>query len=51
MPKRSQDDAYSEAEIEKRFTDALKAGLTTAPKPLKEKPKVRKKKAKRKPPR
>ncbi len=43
MPKRPQDDAYSELEAQQRFIGALKAGLTTSPKPLKDKPKVRKK--------
>ena len=43
MRKRPQDDSYSEAETQRRFLDALKAGLTTAPKPLKDKPKLRKK--------
>ena len=43
MPKRPQNDEYSQDEAQRRFMDALKAGLRTSPKPLKEKPKVRKK--------
>jgi len=43
MPKRPQSDEYSEDEAQRRFLDALKAGLKTAPTPLKDKPKVRKK--------
>jgi hypothetical protein len=41
MQKRPKDDAYSEEEAQRRFLDALKAGLKTPPKPLKEKPKRR----------
>ena len=40
MSKRPQGDLYSEAEAQRRFLDALKAGLTTPPKPLKDKPKL-----------
>ncbi len=47
MGKPPSDDAYSEAEAQRRFLGALKAGLSTLPKPLKDKPKVRK--AKKKP--
>jgi hypothetical protein len=43
MAKRPQDDSYTEAEAEQRFLEALKSGLKTEPKPLKEKPKTRKK--------
>jgi hypothetical protein len=43
MSKRRPDDSYSEAEAQRRFQEALKAGLSTPPKPLKDKPKVRKK--------
>jgi hypothetical protein len=41
MSKRPQDDAYSEAEAQRRFQEAVKAGLTTSPKPLKDKPKFK----------
>jgi hypothetical protein len=44
MGKRPSDDSYSEAE--RRFLGALKAGLSTPPKPLKDKPKIRKAKKK-----
>ena len=37
-------DQYSEKEAERRFMAALKAGLNTSPKPLKDVPKKRKKK-------
>jgi hypothetical protein len=43
MAKPPQDDSYSEAEAQRRFLDALKAGLTTPPKPPKHKPKAKKK--------
>jgi hypothetical protein len=43
MSKRPQDDSYNEAEAQRRFLGALKAGLNTPPKPLKDKPPVRKK--------
>jgi hypothetical protein len=46
MGKQPPDDPYSEAEAQRRFLGALKAGLNTSPKPLKDKPKVRKKKKK-----
>jgi hypothetical protein len=36
------DESYPEPEAERRFLGALKAGLSTPPKPLKDKPKVRK---------
>jgi hypothetical protein len=42
MNKRQPDDSYSEPEAQRRFQDALKAGLNTPPKPLKDKPKIRK---------
>ncbi|MEA2894477.1 MAG: hypothetical protein QOJ84_92 [Bradyrhizobium sp.] len=35
-------DSYPGPEAERRFFDALKAGLSTSPKPLKDKPKIRK---------
>jgi hypothetical protein len=35
MGKPPPDDAYSEAEAQRRFLGALKAGLNTPPKPLK----------------
>jgi hypothetical protein len=41
MGKRPEDNSYSEAEAQRRFLAALKAGLNTPPKPLKDKPKVR----------
>ena len=47
MGKSQPDEQYSEAEAQRRFQDALKAGLSTPAKPLKDKPKVRK--AKKKP--
>ena len=34
-------DSYSEKEAKARFETALKGGLNTSPKPLKEKPKVK----------
>jgi hypothetical protein len=43
MSKRQPVDSYSEAEAQRRFLGALKAGLSTSPKPLKDKPKIRKK--------
>lgn len=45
---KNQDETYPEAEAQSRFLNALKAGLKTPPKPLKDKPKIRKK-AKKKP--
>jgi hypothetical protein len=49
MGKPPPDDAYSEAEAQRRFLGALKAGLNTPHKPLKEKPKVKKAVKKSKP--
>jgi hypothetical protein len=47
MPKKSEDQ-YDEKEAKERFEAALKGGLSTPHKPLKEKPKVKKvKKAKK----
>lgn len=43
MGKSQPDDQYSEAEAQRRFLDALKGGLSTLAKPLKDKPKARKK--------
>lgn len=43
MSKRPQNDSYSDAEAQRRFLDVLKAGLTTSPKPLKDKPRLCKK--------
>jgi hypothetical protein len=37
-----QDNQYSDKEAQKRFEAALRAGLNTPHKPLKDKPKVRK---------
>jgi hypothetical protein len=37
------DETYPEPEAQSRFLEALKAGLKTPPKPLKDKPKIRKK--------
>jgi hypothetical protein len=48
MGKPQPDEQYSEAEAQLRFLDALKGGLATPPKHLKDKPKARKK-AKKKP--
>jgi hypothetical protein len=42
------DEEFSEKEAKERFEAALRAGLKTAPKPLKDKPKVKKKMAKSK---
>jgi hypothetical protein len=39
---RSSDDDFDEKEAQERFEAALRSGLKTAPKPLKEKPKVKK---------
>jgi hypothetical protein len=36
------DESYSDTEAQRRFLGALKAGLSTPPKPLKDKPKMRK---------
>jgi hypothetical protein len=41
MSKQQPDDSYSKEEAERRFQVALKGGLSTEPKPLKDKPKVR----------
>ena len=49
MGKPKPDEEYSEAEAQRRFLDALKGGLSTPAKPLKDKPKAREK-AKKKPP-
>jgi hypothetical protein len=38
---KASDEKYSEQETRKRFEAALRSALTTAPKPLKEKPKLR----------
>jgi hypothetical protein len=47
MSKRTDNDTFDEAEAQKRFEAALRGALKSSPKPLKEKPKVRKaKKAK-----
>jgi hypothetical protein len=43
MRKPLQAETYDEPEAQRRFLGALKAGLNTPPKPLKDKPKVRKK--------
>jgi hypothetical protein len=43
MGKPQPDEEYSEAEAQRRFLEALKGGLSTPPKPLKDKPKARKK--------
>jgi hypothetical protein len=43
------DDEFSEKEAQARFEAALKGALKTSPKPLKDKPKVKAKKAKKKP--
>lgn len=40
MSKKSEDE-YDEKEAQERFEAALRAGLKTPPKPLKEKPRVR----------
>jgi hypothetical protein len=46
---KNKDDQYSEKEANDRFEAALRAGLKTPPKPLKDKPKVKaKKKTKKK---
>jgi hypothetical protein len=42
-------DDYDEKEAQKRFEAALKSALSTPHKPLKEKPKVKKAKPKKKP--
>lgn len=49
MAKQPPADQYSKAEAERRFLDALRGGLSTPAKPLKDKPKARKK-VKKKPP-
>jgi hypothetical protein len=41
--KKSKDDNFSEKEAQERFEAALKGALKTSPKPLKDKPKVKKK--------
>jgi hypothetical protein len=38
---KNRDETYPEPEAQSRFLNALKAGLKTPPKPLKDKPKVR----------
>jgi hypothetical protein len=43
-------DEFSEKEAQQRFEAALKGALSTSPKPLKEKPKVKKAKKKAKTP-
>jgi hypothetical protein len=43
------DDQFSEKEAQARFEAALRGGLKTPHKPLKEKPKVKKTKPKKKP--
>ena len=43
MGKPQPDEQYSEAEAQCRFLDALKGSLSTPAKPLKDKPKARKK--------
>ena len=45
MPNRPPDDRYDEEEAKKRFEATLRAALNTGPKPLKDKPKVRPRKA------
>jgi hypothetical protein len=40
--KAPKDDLYEEKEAKARFEAALRGGLNTSPKPLKEKPKVKK---------
>jgi hypothetical protein len=47
MSKQPPDDSYSKDEVQRRFLGALKAGLSTPPKPLKDKPRVRKRTAKK----
>jgi hypothetical protein len=42
-------DSYSDKEAKARFEAMLKGALSTPPKPLKDKPKVKAKKAKKKP--
>jgi hypothetical protein len=52
MGKDQNQENYDEQEAQKRFEAALRSGLSTSPKPLKDKPKVKKaakKKAKKKP--
>jgi hypothetical protein len=44
----SKDEIYDEKEAKERFEAALRAGLKTPPKPLKDKPKVKKAKSKKK---
>ena len=46
-PQDKQDEVFPEPEAHRRFLDALKAGLSTPPKPLKDKPKIRKPDAKK----
>jgi hypothetical protein len=42
MNKKTSEEEYDEKEAQARFEAALRAGLKTSPKPLKEKPKVNK---------
>jgi hypothetical protein len=42
MDKKSQDQSFSEKEAQARFEAMLKGALSTSPKPLKDKPKVKK---------
>jgi hypothetical protein len=42
MTRKSSDDQYSDKEAAARFEAALKGALKTSPKPLKDKPKVKK---------
>jgi hypothetical protein len=42
-PKKSDDESFSAEEAQARFEAALKGALSTSPRPLKDKPKVRKK--------
>jgi hypothetical protein len=48
MADKKDDDQYSEKEAKARFEAALRGGLSTPHKPLKEKPKVKKAKTKKK---
>jgi len=49
-PKKSQDDEFDRAESQARFEAALRGALNTSPKPLKDKPKVKKAAKKKKKP-
>jgi hypothetical protein len=42
-PTKQADESYSQREAQARFEAALKGALNTSPKPLKDKPKVKKK--------